>query len=132
MKLLVLEKTLQVWLLWWHSDKELAVPMQETEKDAESILGSIRSPGGAQGSPLQYSCLGSPMDGGAWWATVHRVIKSQTRLKRLGMYTHTGETTEYHNPQSISEITGINFGQPKYRWPEALVSGKNHPACPGQ
>ena len=32
------------------------------------------------GTPLQYSCLGSPMDGGAWWAAVHGVAKSQTRL----------------------------------------------------
>ena len=32
------------------------------------------------GSPLQYSCLENPMDGGDWWATVHRVAKSQTRL----------------------------------------------------
>ena len=30
------------------------------------------------GNPLQYSCLENPMDGGAWWATVHRVTKSQT------------------------------------------------------
>ena len=32
------------------------------------------------GTPLQYSCLENPMDGGAWWATVHGVAKSQTGL----------------------------------------------------
>ena len=32
------------------------------------------------GTPLQYSCLENPMDGGAWWATVHGVAKSRTRL----------------------------------------------------
>ena len=32
------------------------------------------------GTPLQYSCLENPMDGGSWWATVHWVAKSQTRL----------------------------------------------------
>ena len=32
------------------------------------------------GTPLQYSCLENPMDGGAWWAAVHGVMKSQTRL----------------------------------------------------
>ena len=32
------------------------------------------------GNPLQYSCLGNPMDRGAWWTTVHRVAKSQMRL----------------------------------------------------
>ena len=35
------------------------------------------------GSPIQYSCLENPMDRGAWWATVHRVTRSQTRLKRM-------------------------------------------------
>ena len=32
---------------------------------------------------LQYSCLENPMDGGAWWAAVHGVSKSRTRLKQL-------------------------------------------------
>ena len=36
--------------------------------------------GEGNGNPLQYSCLGNPMDRGAWWATVHGVVKSQTRL----------------------------------------------------
>ena len=35
------------------------------------------------GSPLQYSCLENPMDGGAWWAATHGVSQSRTRLKRL-------------------------------------------------
>ena len=37
-----------------------------------------RTPGGGQGTPLQYSCLENCMDRGAWWATVHRVTKSHT------------------------------------------------------
>ena len=48
--------------------------------DPGSIPGSGRSPGEGNGNPLQYSCLENPMDGGAWWATVHRVSKSRTRL----------------------------------------------------
>ena len=44
--------------------------------------GSGRSPGGGHGNPLQYSWLENPKDRGAWWATVHRVTKSQTQLKR--------------------------------------------------
>ena len=36
--------------------------------------------GEGNGTPLQYSCLESPMDGGAWWAAVHGVAKSRTRL----------------------------------------------------
>ena len=49
-------------------------------RDAGSIPGSDRSPGGGHGNPLQYSCLENPMDRGAWQATAHRVAKSQTRL----------------------------------------------------
>ena len=48
--------------------------------DLGSIPGSGISPGEGNGNPLQYSCLENPMDGGAWWATVHRVTKSRTRL----------------------------------------------------
>ena len=40
-----------------------------------------RSPGDGSGTPLQYSCLGNPMDRGAWWATVHGAAKSQTGLR---------------------------------------------------
>ena len=54
-------------------------------RDMGLIPGSERSPGGGNGTPLQYSCLENPMDRGAWWATVHGVIKSQTRLKQLSM-----------------------------------------------
>ena len=39
--------------------------------------------GEGNGNPLQYSCLENPMDGGAWWATVHGVAKSRTQLKQL-------------------------------------------------
>ena len=39
--------------------------------DLGSIPGSGRFPGEGNGNPLQYSCLENPMDGGAWWATVH-------------------------------------------------------------
>ena len=48
--------------------------------DLGSIPGLERSPGEGNGNPLQYSCLENPMDRGAWWATVHRVAKSRTRL----------------------------------------------------
>ena len=48
--------------------------------DLGSTLGLGRSPGEGNGNPLQCSCLENPMDGGAWWATVHGVAKSQTRL----------------------------------------------------
>ena len=46
--------------------------------DLGSIPGSGRSPGEGNGNPRQYSCLENSMDGGAWWATVHRAAKSRT------------------------------------------------------
>ena len=49
-------------------------------RDLGSIPQSGRSPGEGNGNPLQYSCLGNPMDRGAWQATVHGVAKSWTRL----------------------------------------------------
>ena len=51
--------------------------------DLGSIPGSGRSPGKGNGNPLQYSCLENPMDWGPWWATVHRVAKSRTRLSNF-------------------------------------------------
>ena len=48
--------------------------------DWGSIPGSGRPPGEGNGNPLQYSCLENLMDTGAWWATVHEVEKSRTRL----------------------------------------------------
>ena len=51
--------------------------------DLGSIPGLGRSPGEGNGNLLQYSCLENPMDGGAWWATVHGVAKSPTQLSNL-------------------------------------------------
>ena len=49
-------------------------------RDTGLIPGSKRSPGEGNDNPFQYSCLENFMDRGAWWATVHGVTKSQTRL----------------------------------------------------
>ena len=57
-------------------------------RDAGSIPGWGRSLGGGHGNPLQYSCLGNPMDRGAWWVTIHGVANSWTQLKQLSTNTH--------------------------------------------
>ena len=49
-------------------------------READSIPGLGRAPGGGHSNPLQCSCLENPMDRGAWWALVHTVAKSQTQL----------------------------------------------------
>ena len=55
-------------------------------RDTGSIPGSGRSPERGHGNLLQYSCLENPMDREAWWATVHRVAKSQTWPKQLSKH----------------------------------------------
>ena len=47
--------------------------------------------GKGNGNPLQYSCLENPMDRGAWWAAVHKVMQSRIWLKRLSMHAWIGE-----------------------------------------
>jgi len=49
--------------------------MVKNAGDTCSVPGLRRFPGGGNGNPLQYSCLGNPMDRGAWWATAHGVGK---------------------------------------------------------
>ena len=66
----------------WLSNKESACNARETA-DTGSIPGSGRSSGGGDGNPVQYSCLGNPMEKGAWWATVHGVAKSWAQLSVL-------------------------------------------------
>ena len=44
--------------------------------------------GEGNGNPLQYSCLENPMDGGAWWAAIHGVAKSRTRLSDFTFASH--------------------------------------------
>ena len=54
--------------------------------DVGSIPRSGRSPAGGNGIPLQYSCLGNPMDRGAWWSTVHRGAKKSDITEQLGIH----------------------------------------------
>ena len=62
-------------------------------RDVSSIPGLGRSSGGGHGNSLQCSCLENSIDRGAWWATVHRVAKSQTRLKWLSTHSRTVDAT---------------------------------------
>ena len=55
---------------------------------AAHINRSWGSFGEGNGTPLQYSCLENPMDGGAWWAAVYRVAQSQTRLSDFTFTIH--------------------------------------------
>ena len=77
-------------------------------RDAGSIPGLGRTPGGGHGNPLQYCCLENPMERGAWWTIVHRVTESQTQLRQqlcIALW-KVNHSTRYSKsgPQSESEI----------------------------
>ena len=62
--------------------------------DPRLIPGSGRSPGEGDGTPLQYSCLENPTDGGAWSAPAHGVAKSRTRLSDFTLTFQEGNKQE--------------------------------------
>ena len=76
------------WQRWLHSIPN-SMDMNLSKLHCRSREGN--------GTPLQYSCLENPMDGRAWWAVVHRVAKSRTRLS---FHFHTTElftfTSHFH------------------------------------
>ena len=67
------------------SQVELVVKYPPASAGDARDMGSIpwmgKTPGGGDGNSLQYSCLETPMDRGAWQATVHSITKSRTQLK---------------------------------------------------
>ena len=69
--------------------------------DMGLIPGWGRSPGGRNGSPLQYACLENPVDRGVWQATAHGVTKSQTRLSA-------------HTQTLLTSPARVNYSSP---WP---------------
>ena len=72
----------------WYT-RQLSLPSKQAVElgTAPCFIDSVEG----NGNPLQYSCLEDPRDRGAWWAAVHRVAQSWTRLKRLSMQACTGE-----------------------------------------
>ena len=91
----------------WLSGKESACNAGDGDKG--SIPGSGISPGGGPGNLLQYSCLENPMDRGAWWATVHRVAKSRTRLKQLSACVRTWMRTHTHTHTRTCIFLNLSF-----------------------
>ena len=73
------------------------------EGDLGLIPGMGRSPGEGNGNPLQYSGLENPMDGGAWWATVRGVTKSQRHNSATNTFTFPSFQSHFHHRRPISE-----------------------------
>ena len=63
--------------------------------------------GEGNGNPLQYSCLESPVDRGAWWAAVHRVAQSWTRLKQLSMARHIVDLQAFLVAQMVKNLPAV-------------------------
>ena len=81
-------------------------------RDASSISGSGRSPGGGHGNPLQYSCLENPMDRGVWQATVLWVAKSWTKLSEYAC-THTGYKFAFSDPVLLLKPKSVDLENKK-------------------
>ena len=89
-------------------------------RDPGLIPGLGRSPGGGSLTPLQYSCLESPMDRGAWWATVQGVAKSWAQLS--AQHFHFSDTNKM---QALRFLEIISLGalrlDPSDRFPLASI-----------
>ena len=88
----------------------------ESWMDLESVFGE------GNGTPLQYSCLENPMDGGAWEATVHRVVKSRTRLSGFTFTFHFHALEKEMGPHS----SVLAWRIPGMREPDGLSSMGSH------
>ena len=80
-KIFAVSKAMKIWL-------ELNTSIQYYSCSLECIYTHIHIYIEGSGTPLQYSCLENPMGGGAWWATVHGVAKSWTRLSDFTLTFH--------------------------------------------
>ena len=80
--------------------------------DSGSICESVGSPGGGNGSPLQYSCLENPMDRGAWRCTGHGVAKSQIQLNDLYFHTFLSLTHDVYSKPSLVHLPSRHSGCP--------------------
>ena len=124
--------------LVWASQVELVVknpPVNAGKvRDAGSIPGSGRSPGEGNDNPLQYSCQGNPMNRGAWWAIVHGVTKSWTRLSHFTSLQSTGGASDKdpvcqcrrHKRPSLSPWVGKIPWRKKWQPTSVFLPGKSH------
>ena len=83
---------------------------KQTNKQPNQKMGR---PGVGNGNPLQYSCLGNPMDGGAWWAAVHGVSMDRTWLSTRAQYLKHKSNACFQNKTNMHK---------KKKWAEDLNS----------
>ena len=100
----------------------LAALRERTHLRREFIPGWGRPPGGGHGSPLQCSCLEKPLGRGACRATVRRVAKSQTRLKRLSTHRSTHVIWRAGLGEGVARVWGAR-GSPRCGSKEFAANG---------
>ena len=98
------------WRILWTEECGglLSIGLHRVRHDWRDLAAACIGEG--NGSPLQYSCLENPVDGGAWWAAVHRVAQSQTWLRGLSMPACIGEGMATHSSVLAWRIPGT--GEP--------------------
>ena len=98
----------------WHQWQRTCLPKQEVQETLVWSLG--RSPGIGNGKLLQYSCLDNPGDRRAWWAIVHGVAKSGTRLSDwVCMRAHTRTPISMHGP--AIKLSPLQTLISRFAWP---------------
>ena len=128
-----------VWLRFpfscWLLAEALVAQTVDSASSAED-LGSIprlgRSPGEGNGNPLQNFCLENPMNRGAWWATVHGVAKSWTRLSDFHFTSFSRPTVPCYIAPSLGwPIWQVTSSKPAGEGPGGPVSKTLHSQCRG-
>ena len=105
-------------------------------RDVDSIPGLGRSPGEGNGNLLQNSCLGNPMDKGAWWATVNGVTKESDMTEQLTTTIHLIYTLGYRDHNGKTDRPIQNFSSVQFRSSVMSNSLRPHglqlarPLCP--
>ena len=105
-------------------------------RDVDSIPGLGRSPGEGNGNLLQNSCLGNPMDKGAWWATVNGVTKESDMTEQLTTTIHLIYTLGYRDHNGKTDRPIQNFSSVQFRSSVMSNSLRPHesqhvrPPCP--
>ena len=79
--------TMVIWNISFFGKQQVSVHTC-TSSGVLVMSDSLRTGGEGDGTPLQYSCLENPMDGGAWWAAVRGVLKSRTQLSNVPFTFH--------------------------------------------
>ena len=88
------------------------------------ILNAPKLAGEGNGTPPQYSCLENPMDGGAWWAAVHGVAKSQTGLSDFTFTFFHPSLNNTDNPSGNSLPFEFLLGSSAWVGEKVLLSNK--------